>query len=295
MLFARTTASAEFCIPVSIDIVRAVLSGNPNALGTKYPAVNPIVCVKTTERRMRAGRDNAPAETTLLPIHIEELFATTPPHIKDTSTTLAKGVHLETHLHSLGMYSFSITPNATGARTTFAHATHSAPPLTGTALPTMNFVNSGVIALARTVLHVVSNTLNATSAPAIRLTRFEAVPPGLHPTRTNPRKRCFPTCKACGSWYGRSSVRPMSDAESGMRRNWHMTPMGMEVRRVLDVSMSVKSDRSRVMPVPNMTPASMNDIQLPLFTQFNVLGTYDPRIADPNTNNGNNDVSLDNS
>ena len=35
MLFARTTASAEFCIPVSIDIVRAVLSENPKALGTK--------------------------------------------------------------------------------------------------------------------------------------------------------------------------------------------------------------------------------------------------------------------
>ena len=57
--------------------------------------------------------------------------------------------------------------------------------------------------------------------------------------------------------------------------------------------MSVKSDRSSVMPVPNMTPASIIDIQLPLFTQFKVLGAYDPSIAEPNTKNGNRDVSLD--
>jgi len=37
----------------------------------------------------------------------------------------------------------------------------------------------------------------------------------------------------------------------------------------------------------------MSDIQFPLLTQFNVSGAYDPRIADPNTNNGNRDVSLD--
>lgn len=51
----------------------------------------------TTESRIRAGRDNTPAAATELPpIHIAELFATTPPHIRDTSSTLANGVHLET-------------------------------------------------------------------------------------------------------------------------------------------------------------------------------------------------------
>ena len=40
-------------------------------------------------------------------------------------------------------------------------------------------------------------------------------------------------------------------------------------------------------------PANMIDMRLPLFTQFNVLGTYDPSIAEPNTNNGNRDVNLD--
>ncbi len=42
MLLAKTTASAEFCIPVSMDIVRAVRSEKPNAcFGTKYPAEKP--------------------------------------------------------------------------------------------------------------------------------------------------------------------------------------------------------------------------------------------------------------
>eukprot|EP00585_Thalassiosira_rotula_P023296 CAMPEP_0196224638 /NCGR_PEP_ID=MMETSP0912-20130531/49188_1 /TAXON_ID=49265 /ORGANISM="Thalassiosira rotula, Strain GSO102" /LENGTH=210 /DNA_ID=CAMNT_0041504031 /DNA_START=136 /DNA_END=766 /DNA_ORIENTATION=- len=126
MLLARTTANAEFCIPVSMEIVRAVRSGNLNTcLGTKYPAAKPSEWVTMTVRRMRAGRDNTPG-TTGLPIHMEALFATTPPHIKLTNTTLANGVHLETHLHNLGKYSFSITPPATGAKTTFAHAAHNA-------------------------------------------------------------------------------------------------------------------------------------------------------------------------
>jgi len=69
--------------------------------------------------------------------------------------------------------------------------------------------------------------------------------------------------------------------------------MGMDVRCVLEAMILVKSDRSRVIPVPSMTPASINDIQFPLFTQFKVFGAYDPRIADPNTNNGNSDVSFE--
>ncbi len=42
MLLARTTARAEFCIPVSMDMVRAVRSEKPNAsLGTIYPEAKP--------------------------------------------------------------------------------------------------------------------------------------------------------------------------------------------------------------------------------------------------------------
>lgn len=85
----------------------------------------------------------------------------------------------------------------------------------------------------------------------------------------------------------------MMEAASGMSMNWQSTPMGMDLRWVRDVSMSVKSDRSSVIPVPSMTPASIIDIKFPLLTQFNVAGAQDPRIADPNTKNGNKEVSLD--
>jgi hypothetical protein len=158
-----------------------------------------------------------------------------------------------THLHSLGAYSFSVTPNATGASTTLAHAAHSAMPLTGAAFPTISFVSSGVTALASTVLQAVSRTLSATSAPAISVTRLDAVPPGLQPTSTNPKNRCFPRCWPAASRYGNSNVRPMMHAARGIKRNWHSTPTGTEDRREREDTMFVKSDRSRVMPVPNIT------------------------------------------
>ena len=201
ILFANTTANAEFCIPVSIDMVRDVRSVNPKTLGTMYPAANPIMCVRRTESRIRVGMVMTPSVAAAPPIHIPELFATTPPQIKLTNTTLAKGVHLETHRHTPGIYSFNVTPKATGTKTTLAVAAHNAFPLTGTALPTIHFVNSGVTADARIVLQAVRRTLNATSAPAIRLTRLDAVPPGLHPTKTKPKNKCFPRCtKVWGSW-----------------------------------------------------------------------------------------------
>ena len=37
----------------------------------------------------------------------------------------------------------------------------------------------------------------------------------------------------------------------------------------------------------------MHDIQFPSLTQFSVRGAYDPMIADPSTNRGKSDVSLD--
>jgi hypothetical protein len=194
---------------------------------------------RTTARSRRTGND---------PI-VMAVFATTPPHINATNSTLAKGVHLEIQLHNFGMYSFSITPRVTGANTTFAHATHNALPLTGTALPTMNFVNNGVTAEANTVLHVVSSTLSATSAPAISVTRFDAVPPGLHPTSTKPKNKCCPP----GPEWDSNIVRPIRKAESGIKTNWHNTPTGIERRWVRDVKMFVKSDRSSVIPVPSIT------------------------------------------
>jgi hypothetical protein len=42
-----------------------------------------------------------------------------------------------------------------------------------------------------------------------------------------------------------------------------------------------------------MTADSMYDIILPLSTQCNVLGAIEPSMAEPSTNSGNSDVSLD--
>jgi hypothetical protein len=42
-----------------------------------------------------------------------------------------------------------------------------------------------------------------------------------------------------------------------------------------------------------MTADSMYDIILPLLTQCNVLGAIEPSMAEPSTNSGNSDVSLD--
>jgi hypothetical protein len=172
--------------------------------------MKPNVCVNITESRIRTGREEsnippppdksndvdvvAAAVAALFnPILIiPELFETTPPHISDTSNTLAKGVHRDTLLHTRGRYSFNMTPSVIGANTTLAHATHNAIPLTGIAFPTIIFVNSGVTALANRVLHAVKMTLNATSAPAINVTKLEAVPPGEQPTNTSPKNKCFP-------------------------------------------------------------------------------------------------------
>jgi hypothetical protein len=87
--------------------------------------------------------------------------ATTPPHIRLTNNTLAKGVNLEIHRHNLGSFSFHTTPMVTGARTTLAVARQRDLPLTETVLPTMNFVSRGVTTDAKTVLQAVRRTLRA--------------------------------------------------------------------------------------------------------------------------------------
>mmetsp|Transcript_4839 Transcript_4839/g.18552 ORF Transcript_4839/g.18552 Transcript_4839/m.18552 type:complete len:83 (-) Transcript_4839:988-1236(-) len=45
---ARTTPSAEFCMPTSMLIVREVLLENPAERDRKYPKPNPSVCSKAT-------------------------------------------------------------------------------------------------------------------------------------------------------------------------------------------------------------------------------------------------------
>eukprot|EP00526_Cylindrotheca_closterium_P019984 CAMPEP_0113645714 /NCGR_PEP_ID=MMETSP0017_2-20120614/24108_1 /TAXON_ID=2856 /ORGANISM="Cylindrotheca closterium" /LENGTH=138 /DNA_ID=CAMNT_0000557489 /DNA_START=47 /DNA_END=460 /DNA_ORIENTATION=- /assembly_acc=CAM_ASM_000147 len=111
---ANTTASAEFCIPVSIDIVRLVTSENfrPN-FGTKYPMVNPTQCNINTDPTINGKR-------ALDDRNILAFCDTTPPQIKATKTTDANGVNLETLDARLGALALTIIPINTGNRMTRA-------------------------------------------------------------------------------------------------------------------------------------------------------------------------------
>mmetsp|Transcript_18674 Transcript_18674/g.26466 ORF Transcript_18674/g.26466 Transcript_18674/m.26466 type:complete len:110 (-) Transcript_18674:153-482(-) len=93
MDLARTHANAEFCIPVSIDTVRLVLSSHLKAYrGMMNPAAKPIQCNKNTESNATLRKDSPTV------IAMEAAFcATTPPQINETSSTLANGVNLDIH------------------------------------------------------------------------------------------------------------------------------------------------------------------------------------------------------
>jgi hypothetical protein len=184
---ARTTAKAEFCIPVSMDMVRLIFSPNPNpSFGTRYPARNPKQCKPKTAETM-SGIKPFEVDTS------KEVFsATTPPQINATNTTLQKGVNLDTLSAKLGALALTSIPNKTGNKTTLAVAAQSVQPDTAIVLPTRTFTNRGVTILAKIVEHDVNMTDNATSALAINDTRLEAVPPGEHPTKHSPRKRALP-------------------------------------------------------------------------------------------------------
>ena len=74
--------------------------------------------------------------------------------------------------------------------------------------------------------------------------------------------------------------------------NWHSTPAGTAVQSCCKTF--VKSSRSNVKPVAHMTLANIHEISDPRFVHNNVEGFSRPKIADPNTKNGNADVKVDN-
>ena len=83
---AKTTARAEFCIPVSILTVRAVVSDRRNTFrGTKYPTPKPRICNNPTAVSSRGTK-------VLLENSKAEFSATTPPQIKEIKSTEPKGV-----------------------------------------------------------------------------------------------------------------------------------------------------------------------------------------------------------
>mmetsp|Transcript_24621 Transcript_24621/g.36710 ORF Transcript_24621/g.36710 Transcript_24621/m.36710 type:complete len:199 (-) Transcript_24621:61-657(-) len=195
-------------MPVSIDIVRLCFSVylNPN-FGAIYPTKKPNVCSNNTDVMIFVNNtfeDTAPpAPEEAMPSTAGAFCATTPPQMSDTSSTLAKGVNLDSIFAKFGEYLFRAIPTMTGNNTTLVVAAQSAKPLTATELPTSVVASNGVTSDANIVEAVVNITDNATSAPAISDTRFDAVPPGEQPTKASPKNRCLPNV---GCEFSKSAV-----------------------------------------------------------------------------------------
>mmetsp|Transcript_7729 Transcript_7729/g.15901 ORF Transcript_7729/g.15901 Transcript_7729/m.15901 type:complete len:199 (+) Transcript_7729:457-1053(+) len=198
---------------------------------------------------MRGTRPRPPDED--VEIRRGVFSATTPPQIKATNTTLAKGVKREMRFANLGARALTNMPNSTGIKTTRAVAVHKVHPEMAMVLPTRSFTKSGVATEAKTVEQDVSSTERATSALAMSETKLEAVPPGEHPTRHNPRNKALP----CSADELSSKVRPTVNDVMGIMRNWHSTPTGTDARSFF--STTVKSSFVSVNPVPHMTKANM--------------------------------------
>ena len=117
-------------------------------------------------------------------------------------------------------------PNSTGSKTTRAVAVHKVHPEMAMVLPTSSLTKRGVAIEAKIVEHEVSNTESATSALAMSETRLEAVPPGEHPTRHNPKNKALP----CTGEAFSNKVLPIAKAVKGMIINWQRTPTGTDAR-----------------------------------------------------------------
>mmetsp|Transcript_12763 Transcript_12763/g.29842 ORF Transcript_12763/g.29842 Transcript_12763/m.29842 type:complete len:209 (-) Transcript_12763:148-774(-) len=117
-------------------------------------------------------------------------------------------------------------------------------------------------------------------------TRLEAVPPGEHPTRHNPKNKALP----CDVDEPSSNNLPITNAVRGITMNWHKTPTGTAARSFLRTT--VKSSLVSVKPVPHMTRASIRVMRSPLFVQRKRDGRKRASIAPPNTKNGKPDVKV---
>jgi len=198
-----------------------------------------------------------------------------------------KGVLTEIRLAKFGAFELTIIPNSTGNKTTLAVVVHSVHPDIAIVLPTSSLSNRGVTIEANIVEHEVRITLRATSALAMSETRLEAVPPGEHPTRHNPKNKLLPY----GTDERRNKAFPIVYATMGIIRNWHNTPTGTAAISFLRTT--VKSSFVNVNPVPLITKASIIVIRFPLFVHIKRDGRYRAKSAAPNTKNGKPDVSVE--
>ena len=153
---ASTTPSPEFCIPTSIEIVRATLSREPSIRAKPYPRANPIPCSSTT------APSSLPADERMAAAFCPTMLAQT----IAISKALASGATGCTARDASGRSRFTTTPAATGITTTCAVETSSPRASTSTRRPARSFVNTGVSTTAASVEQVVITTESATSPRA---------------------------------------------------------------------------------------------------------------------------------
>ena len=103
-------------------------------------------------------------------------------------------------------------------------------------------MSSGVRTTAPSVVQAVITTERATSARAIAVTTFDAVPPGQQATRIRP------TASGGARSVSVATVQPAS----GMMRNWPKNPAATVAGRE---ATRAKSATVRVIPIPNMISA----------------------------------------
>mmetsp|Transcript_1333 Transcript_1333/g.1953 ORF Transcript_1333/g.1953 Transcript_1333/m.1953 type:complete len:223 (-) Transcript_1333:673-1341(-) len=193
---ARTTPSALFCMPTSMDTVRRSASSKPNAALAPYPSAKPAECSVATA----SSRLGPAAAMALLDCPMMEA------QMSATVMTATRGHAGRTLATWSGQYLLSTRPPRMGNSTTCRVLTNSPPAGTGTRVPASCLVSTGVKTQARKVLTVVSTTLSATFALPRYVTRLDAVPPGQHPTRMSP------TAIGCAT----GNTRPMANPSSGI-------------------------------------------------------------------------------
>lgn len=261
----------------------------PSAIMAKRRPEPPVVAVAPAAAAVVAHTRLAGDDTSS-----GAVWATTPPQIKLTSRTEQNGVKRLTASAILGVFALRNMPQKTGSKTTLAVAAHSAIPEIDTeeavvvvvaiVLPTNSLTSSGVMTTAASVEHVVKITDRATSAPAIKDTRFEAVPPGEHPTKHRPKKRACETALSVVPFN--KSAFPTPKAVSGIMANWHTTPSGTARRFAGFARTAAKSSFCSVKPVPHMTAANMAVTVEPRLTHMSKSGRTKPKTAALSTKTG---------
>mmetsp|Transcript_14163 Transcript_14163/g.33542 ORF Transcript_14163/g.33542 Transcript_14163/m.33542 type:complete len:254 (+) Transcript_14163:571-1332(+) len=220
--------SAALCMPVSIEIVRAIFSPmSSKYLGMRYPPTKARVWRETTGRK-ELDCDLSSAATPAMGVA----------HRHEVSTTMTRGEMGLIWAVMSGRYSLATSPSAMGASVTLTTLLAIEKPSNTFLAPRKTRRRSGVITPESIVLTSVMRIETGRSQPAMKHATFDAWLPGLQARTRSP--------VAMSSSFRN---RPMRRPRRGVRPYWRMkaTLMG----HALDL-MPEKSLKVRVVPMLNM-------------------------------------------